>query len=201
MARGAPPQDARDLAAPSVDHPVGDVWETILFRKRLSTAPNGTQRELLSCGDAGDSWWVPSVGAANGGPAPGSRVVALARGAFAERVVADVGSLAEVPSSVDLAQAAARPAAGVAAPGALRAGGPLLGRRVLITGASGGVGGSPSGWRQSPARVIAVVGSAARGQGMGRGRRRTGRDRSRLDAPVDVVLDSVGKAILDMADT
>jgi len=50
--------------------------------------------------------------AANGGPAPGSRVVALARGAFAERVVADVGSLAEVPSSVDLAQAAALPVAG-----------------------------------------------------------------------------------------
>ena len=31
-ARGAPPQDARDLAAPSVDHPVRDLWETILFR-------------------------------------------------------------------------------------------------------------------------------------------------------------------------
>src|SRR6201987_2138374 len=72
------------------------------------------------------------------GPVPGSRVVALASGAFAERVAVDASSLAEVPPTVDLAQAAALPVAGVAALRALRAAGPLLGRRVLVTGASGG---------------------------------------------------------------
>jgi NADPH:quinone reductase-like Zn-dependent oxidoreductase len=41
---------------------------------------------------------------------------------------------------VDLAQAAALPVAGVAALRVLRASGAVLGRRVLITGASGGVG-------------------------------------------------------------
>src|SRR5690348_7801835 len=72
------------------------------------------------------------------GPPPGTRVVALAAGAFAEQVIVDPGSLAEVPAAVDLARAAALPVAGVAALRALRAHGTLLGRRVLITGASGG---------------------------------------------------------------
>src|SRR6266700_3933952 len=94
--------------------------------------------------------------AGDGGPAPGSRVVALAPGAFGERVVAEAGSLAEVPATGGLAQAA-----GVAALRALRAAGPLLGRRVLIPGASGGVGrfavrlASIAG-----GHVIAAVGSA-----------------------------------------
>jgi NADPH2:quinone reductase len=129
-----------------------------------------------------------------GGPVPGSRVVALVRGAFGERVVAEVGSLAEVPFTVDLAQAAGLPVAGVAALRALRAVGPLLGRRVLITGASGGVGrfavrlASIAG-----AHVIAAVGSAARVEGLDT----AGADEvvvglQGIDTPVDVVLDSVG---------
>jgi NADPH:quinone reductase len=128
------------------------------------------------------------------GPVPGSRVVALAAGAFAERVAVDASSLAEVPPTVDLAQAAALPVAGVAALRALRAAGPLLGRRVLVTGASGGVGrfavrlASIAG-----AHVIAAVGSAARGEGLDK----AGADEvvvglGGIDRPVDVVLDSVG---------
>src|SRR6266581_3745732 len=50
--------------------------------------------------------------AGDGGPAPGSRVVALAPGAFGERVVAEAGSLAEVPATVGLAQAAGLAEAG-----------------------------------------------------------------------------------------
>jgi NADPH:quinone reductase len=41
------------------------------------------------------------------GPRSGTQVVALAMGAFAEQVAVDPGALAEVPVSVDLAQAAA----------------------------------------------------------------------------------------------
>jgi NADPH:quinone reductase len=49
-------------------------------------------------------------------PPPGTtRVVTLASGGFAEQVVVDPGSLAEVPAMVDLAHAAALPVAGVAA--------------------------------------------------------------------------------------
>jgi NADPH2:quinone reductase len=130
----------------------------------------------------------------DGGPASGRRVVVLAPGAFAERVVADAGSLAEVPSTVDLAEAAALPVAGVAALRALQAAGPLLGRRVLITGASGGVG--RFAVRLSAiagAHVIAVVGSAARGEGLDK----VGADEvlvgtDDIGTPVDVVLDGVG---------
>jgi NADPH:quinone reductase-like Zn-dependent oxidoreductase len=129
-----------------------------------------------------------------GGLAAGSRVVALAPGAFGERVAAEAGSLAEVPATVGLAQAAGLPVVGVAALRALRAAGPLLGRRVLITGASGGVGrfavrlASIAG-----GHVIAVVGSAARGEGLAE----AGADEvvvglQGIDTPVDVVLDSVG---------
>lgn len=128
------------------------------------------------------------------GPPPGTRVVALARGAFAEQVVVDLGSLAQVPAMVDFAQAAALPVAGVAALRALRASGAVLGRRVLITGASGGVGrfavrlASVAG-----AYVIASVGRPERGAGLAE----LGADEvvvglDGVDTPVDVVLDNVG---------
>lgn len=79
--------------------------------------------------------------AANGtGPAVGTPVAALAQRGFAAVVAADVASVAVLPAGVDLASAAALPVAGLAALRTLRASGSVLGRRVLITGASGGVG-------------------------------------------------------------
>src|SRR4029453_10490113 len=101
------------------------------------------------------------------GPAVGARVVALAQGAFAERIAVQVQSLAEVPESVELAEAAALPVAGLAALRALQAAGPLLGRRVLITGASGGVGRfAVQLAARAGANVVAVVGSPERGDGL-----------------------------------
>jgi NADPH2:quinone reductase len=128
------------------------------------------------------------------GPEVGARVVALARGAFAERIAVDVDSVAEVPDSVDLAEAAALPVAGLAALRALRAVGSLLGRRVLITGASGGVGRfAVQLAARAGAYVIASVGSLARAEDLAE----LGADvvvvgPDGLDQPVDVVLDSVG---------
>jgi NADPH:quinone reductase-like Zn-dependent oxidoreductase len=128
------------------------------------------------------------------GPGVGARVVALARGAFAERIAVDVDAVAEVPDSVDLAEAAALPVAGLAALRALRAAGPLLGRRVLITGASGGVGRFAVQLAAiAGAYVIASVGSSARGQGLDeRGADEVVVGLNGLDEPVDAVLDSVG---------
>ncbi len=128
------------------------------------------------------------------GLAPGTRVVAMASGTFAERIVADVGSLAVVPSAVDLAQAAALPVAGVAALRAQRAAGTLIGRRVLVTGAAGGVGRFAVQLAAiAGAHVIAVVGSTARGDGlneMGADEVRVGLDG--IESPVDVVVENVG---------
>ena len=81
------------------------------------------------------------VQAADGaGPAVGDRVVAFGAGAWAPRAVFPVDSLAVVPNGLDLVEAAALPMVGITALRTLRAAGSLLGRRVLVTGASGGVG-------------------------------------------------------------
>jgi NADPH2:quinone reductase len=142
-----------------------------------------------------DAAGVVAHAAADGrGPAAGTRVVTLAPGAFAERSAVEVGALAEVPPSVDLAEAAASPVAGVAALRALRAAGAVLGKRVLITGASGGVGRfAVQLAAHAGAHVIASVGSVARGEGLAK----AGADEvvvglDGVDQPVDVVLDNVG---------
>jgi NADPH2:quinone reductase len=128
------------------------------------------------------------------GPAVGARVVALAQGAFAERIAVQVQSLAEVPESVELAEAAALPVAGLAALRALQAAGPLLGRRVLITGASGGVGRfAVQLAARAGAHVIASVGSVARRHGLAeRGADDVVVGLDGIEEPVDVVLDTVG---------
>jgi NADPH:quinone reductase-like Zn-dependent oxidoreductase len=137
---------------------------------------------------------VVQAAAEGGGPAVGTRVVALTSGAFAKRVAVDVTALAEVPRSVDLAEAAALPVAGLAALQALRAGGVAQGKRVLVTGASGGVGRfAVQLAAHTGAYVIASVGSLARGQDL----IRAGADEVVVGLqgdgqPVDLVLDNVG---------
>lgn len=75
------------------------------------------------------------------GPAEGTRVVCLVDEAgWSQRVAVPVSRLGVLPESVGFARAAALPVAGLTALRALRVGGSLLGRRVLVTGASGGVG-------------------------------------------------------------
>ena len=75
------------------------------------------------------------------GPRPGTRVVGHppSRG-WAERAAVRASSLAELPDEVASGTAAALPLAGLTALRLLRAAGPLIGRRLLVTGASGGVG-------------------------------------------------------------
>ncbi len=76
-----------------------------------------------------------------GGPPPGTRVVGiLPSGAWAEMIRVPKDSVAALPDGVTDAQAATLPVAGLTALHALRQGGMLLGRKVLIDGASGGVG-------------------------------------------------------------
>lgn len=128
------------------------------------------------------------------GPAVGARVVALTSGAFAERVAVDVDALAELPKSLDPARAVALPVAGVAALRSLRAAGLGPGKRVLVTGASGGVGRfAVQLAARAGAHVIASVGSAARGEGLaGLGADEVLIGLDGLDTPVDIVIDSVG---------
>ena len=75
------------------------------------------------------------------GPRAGARVVGIRQGgAWAERVAVSQDWMAELPDRVSFDQAAALPTAGLTALRILRLGPAILGRRVLVTGASGGVG-------------------------------------------------------------
>jgi len=74
-------------------------------------------------------------------PAVGTRIVALVEQAgWAELAAVPAGRLAPLPAEVATEQAAALPLAGLTALRTLRLAGDLLGRRVLVTGANGGVG-------------------------------------------------------------
>lgn len=75
------------------------------------------------------------------GPAVGSRVVGNADGAgWSERVAVPTSAIATIPDAVSFEQAASLPVAGLTAYRALLNGGAILGRKVLVLGATGGVG-------------------------------------------------------------
>jgi NADPH2:quinone reductase len=121
--------------------------------------------------------WVPGQdvagmvlrGAADGsGPPAGTRVVALTDEAgWAQRVAVPGHRMATLPDTVSFSQAATLPVAGLTALRTLRHGAPLLGKRVLITGAAGGVGTIALQLAtRSGARVTAIVGRANRANGL-----------------------------------
>lgn len=84
---------------------------------------------------------VAATAADGSGPRPGTRVVGAADGGgWSQRVAVHSHRVAAIPDQVSFEEAAALPVAGLTALRALRTGGQLLGRRVLVTGASGGVG-------------------------------------------------------------
>ena len=143
------------------------------------------------------------AGATDGsGPPVGARVVTFgSSGAWAQERAVDTDELAVLPDAVDFAAAAAVPVAGVTALRAVRRLGALVGRRVLITGASGGVGRfAVQLAARAGAHVIAAVGSPARGDGLrelGAAEVAVGLD----DIPerVDGAIDSVGGQVLSDA--
>ncbi len=75
------------------------------------------------------------------GPQVGARVVGMVKsGAWTNRLNTPTEHIAEIPDSVSFAVASTLPVAGLTAYHALKKGGLLLGKPVLVTGATGGVG-------------------------------------------------------------
>jgi NADPH:quinone reductase-like Zn-dependent oxidoreductase len=108
---------------------------------------NRGEVKRLTASDPGIVWgWdlagVVARAAADGsGPGQGARVVGLMNpGAWAQRAAVRTDWLAELPDGISFEQAASLPVAGLTALRALEVGGFLLDKRVLVTGASGGVG-------------------------------------------------------------
>jgi NADPH:quinone reductase-like Zn-dependent oxidoreductase len=144
---------------------------------------------------------VVRAAADGSGPPVGARVVALVdMGGWAERV-APVDRIGVLPDGVSFAAAASLPVAALTALRALRAGGPLIGRRVLVTGAAGGVGrfAVELAARGGAAAVAAVVRDVAtRGAGL----RELGATEvvtavsAATSGPFDIALESVGGATL-----
>jgi len=136
------------------------------------------------------------------GPTEGSRVVAWPeQEGWAQRVAVPTSHLASLAPQVTLQEAAALPVAGVTALRALRLGGDLLGRRVLITGAAGGVGRfAVELAARAGATVTGVAADAFRAAGLEElGADAVVHDINQADGPFDLILEGAGGSSLEAA--
>lgn len=145
---------------------------------------------------------VNKAAADGSGPREGVRVVAHPDASgWAERVAVRTDRITSLPEEVDTVTAAALPLAGLTALRLLRTAGPVIGRRILITGASGGVGhyftelAAASG-----AAVTAVVATPGRGHRLKEfGAEHVVYSVENATGPFDVILEPVGEASLTSA--
>ena len=130
------------------------------------------------------------------GPSVGIRVVAWPEQAgWAQKVAVPTTHLAHLADHVTFPQAATLPIAGMTALRALRLqGGHLAGKRVLVTGAAGGVGRFAVEMAAGAgATVTGVVADEARAIGMEEiGASRVTYDLDDLEEPFDLILDAAG---------
>jgi len=145
---------------------------------------------------------VVRAAADGGGPTVGTRVVALVdQAGWAECAAVPSHRMAPLADNVSFAAAAALPVAGLTALRTLRHGAPLLGKRVLITGAAGGVGNlAVQIAARSGARVTAIVGSPERARVLdGLGAAEIVTDITDAQVRFGLILESAGGASLKAA--
>ena len=119
---------------------------------RLMTGLRTPKRRVPGLDLAGT---VVAVGAGVSRFSPGDEVFGIGAGSFAEYAVAKEAKLARKPANLTFEQAAVVPVSGLTALQAVRDAGRVQpGQRVLVTGASGGVGTTPC---RSPRRLGAEV--------------------------------------------
>ena len=128
-----------------VPDPIPDRGEALVRVRAISLNRGEVRRSTMAAAGWRPGWdlagHVERAAADGTGPQVGARVVGiLPEGAWAERVAVPTHALAELPEKVTFSQAATFPVAGLTALHALGKNGPLLARRVLVTGATGGVG-------------------------------------------------------------
>jgi NADPH:quinone reductase len=140
------PESAGRLEIREVEGPEPAPSEALVRVAAVSLNRGEVRRAMTSDGAGARPGWdlagtVERAAADGSGPPEGARVVGMLNsGAWAELAAVPTRSLAELPDGVSFEQAATLPIAGLTALYALEKGGGLLGRRVLVTGASGGAG-------------------------------------------------------------
>jgi NADPH:quinone reductase len=133
------------------------------------------------------------------GPREGTRVVGLSDRAWAQFAAIPTDRLAAIPDGISDAQAATLPTAGLTALRALEVGGLILGKRVLVTGATGGVGRfAVQLAHQSGAHVTAMVRNAGASQELLRRLGATDVVES-ITGDFDLILDGVGGPTFGLA--
>ena len=133
------------LALGEVDSPTPAQSEALVQVAAFSLNRGEVKRAQSADAGAPIGWdlagTVTQAALDSSGPPVGTRVVGfLPNGAWAEVVAVPTSALTALPEAVSFAQAATLPVAGLTALYGLDKGGALLGRPVLVTGASGGVG-------------------------------------------------------------
>ena len=195
---GPQPAEIRDVPDPT------PAPNEALIEVKAVSLNRGELRQLPQWPD-----WVPGQdvagvvlqAAADGsGPAAGTRVAAIVdEGGWAERVAAPTNRTGALPELVSFGAAATLGVAGLTALRGLRVGGSLLDARVLVTGASGGVGRfAVQLAAMGGAEVTGVVGAPERGRGLPEiGARHVVLESDELAGPFDVVMEGVGGPSLE----
>lgn len=171
-----------------------------------AVAVNRGELRLLAARPAG---WRPGQDVAGvvvqaagdgSGPGEGTRVVAWPeQEGWAERVTVPTTHLGTLAPEVTLSAAATLPIAGITALRLLRVGGDLVGCRLLITGAAGGVGRFAVELASGAGAVVTgVAADDARAAGLGElGVQAVVHDIDDAEGPFDLVLEAVGGASLE----
>src|ERR1700682_1481725 len=140
------PEAPGRLVIKPVPEPAADRGEALVRVRAISLNRGEVRRSGMAAAGWRPGWdlagLVERAASDGSGPKAGTRGVGfLPEGAWAERVAVPSNALAELPDKVTFSQAATFPVAGLTALHALAKGGLVLGRRVLVTGATGGVAG------------------------------------------------------------
>lgn len=141
----ASPQSKNHIELREVEH-LQQAGNEVLIRVHAISLNRGEVNRLTFAEEGARLGWdiagTIERPAPNGeGPPEGERVVAFVLGGgWAEWVAVPYLQVAPIPYDLSFAAASTIPVAGLTALRTLRHGGLLLGKRVLVTGASGGVG-------------------------------------------------------------